>query len=184
MSDGIVAPHPPVTRALREVAAACKKAGMQVVDWVSSTTRRGRLPVLHYWKDVLSVLAEAEESALPLTEFIINEQPNAKGRRLCELWEISLQRSKYRTDYVRHWVNTANDDGREVDMILGPAYPGAAPPHDCARCWPYTSTWNIIDYPAAIFPLAMVSSDDEKDLSYVPMNALDKHNYDRYEKEI
>ncbi|KAI6765779.1 hypothetical protein HG530_006849 [Fusarium avenaceum] len=31
--DGVVQPHPPMTRALKEVAEACRKAGMEVVDW-------------------------------------------------------------------------------------------------------------------------------------------------------
>lgn len=31
--DGVVQPHPPMTRALREVAGACRRAGIKVVDW-------------------------------------------------------------------------------------------------------------------------------------------------------
>ena len=31
--DGVVQPHPPMTRALREVSEACRKAGMEVVGW-------------------------------------------------------------------------------------------------------------------------------------------------------
>lgn len=31
--DGVVKPHPPMLRALGVVAAACRRAGMEVVDW-------------------------------------------------------------------------------------------------------------------------------------------------------
>lgn len=96
MSDGIVSPHPPVTRALREVAAACRKAGMQVVDWASLDHDRAwditsGLYFPDGGKDVLNVLAEVQEPVLPLTHFIIKEQPNVKDRNLAELWQVREQ---------------------------------------------------------------------------------------------
>ncbi|KAL2414729.1 Acetamidase [Exophiala dermatitidis] len=184
-SDDIVCPHPPVTRALREVAAACKAAGMKVIDWVSLDHAKGwNITSGLYFPDggeeVLGLLKEAGESVLPLTKFIIEEQPNVKNRTQKELWNLCLERDRYRSLYARHWSDT-DQDGDEVDVILGPAYPGAAPPHDCARYWSYTSTWNLLDYPSVVFPVTKVSLEDHKDTSYSPKNVQDKYNYDLYE---
>ena len=72
----------------------------------------------------------------------------------------------------------------EVDVILCPATPSAAPQHDTARYWGYTSQWNLLDYPCAIFPASFVDQEkDRKDTSYVPRNHQDKYNADLYEPE-
>lgn len=93
MSDGVVTPHPPVTRALRDVAVACQKAGMQIVDWVSLDHKKAwEITSSLYFPDggktILNALAETQEPILPLTNFIIKEQPNVKERNLPELWNV------------------------------------------------------------------------------------------------
>src|SRR5690554_2646993 len=83
--DGVVQPHPPMTRALREVSEACRKAGMEVVDWDSESLNHAKgweiLSSL-YWTDggdeVLGLIKDSGEPVLPLTKFIIQEQPNVK----------------------------------------------------------------------------------------------------------
>lgn len=69
-------------------------------------------------------------------------------------------------------------------MILCPAIPGAAPPHECARYWPYTAHWNLLDYPAAVFPVTFVDPvKDKRDETYTPMNEQDRFNHDLYMAE-
>lgn len=97
--DDIVTPHPPVTRALREVSEACKLAGMDVVDWVSLDHGTGwEITSGLYFPDggeeVMSLLRDSGEPVLPLTDFIINQQPNVKNRNQKELWEVCLILSK------------------------------------------------------------------------------------------
>jgi amidase len=70
-----------------------------------------------------------------------------------------------------------------VDVILCPAGPGVAPKLDTAKWWGYTSQWNLLDYPALIFPVDKV--DVEKDTlkeAYEPRNEKDKYNWDLWEK--
>lgn len=91
--DGVVKPHPPTTRALREVAEACKKAGMTVVDWVPLEHDKAWDIVSRlYWPDggeeTRKVLAESGEPALPLTEWIMT-QPGVKKLSMQELWKVS-----------------------------------------------------------------------------------------------
>ena len=87
------------------------------------------------------------------------------------------------------WNSTAVDVGKDgsligaVDVILCPAGPGAAPPLDCSRYWSYTSQWNLLDYPALVFPVTMVNpAVDVRDDTYVPMNEQDRYNHDLCKK--
>ncbi|KAL2206341.1 amidase [Sarocladium strictum] len=186
--DGVVQPHPPITRALNEVADACRKAGMAVVDWDCETLdhRKGwEILSSLYWPDggeeMMNLLRETGEEILPLTKFIIEEQPSVKSLTQPELWERCAERDAYRTAYARAWNKTSEDDGQEVDVILCPASFGAAPPHGQSRYWGYTANWNILDYPGAVFPVTVVDSvKDIKDVTYTPKNEEDKFVYDMY----
>ncbi|KAH7163582.1 amidase signature domain-containing protein [Dactylonectria estremocensis] len=190
-SDGVVQPHPPMTRALKEVAEACRKAGMEVVDWDCEPLDHAKawdIISALYWPDggeeALGLMAEAGEPVLPLTKFIIQEQPTVKNHTQHELWELCVKRDEYRAAYARAWNETSAKDGKEVDVILCPPSFGAATPHDQSRYWGYTSHWNLLDYPGAVFPVTTVDpAKDPKDLSYVPKNDQDKFIYDMYSPE-
>lgn len=68
-----------------------------------------------------------------------------------------------------------------VDAILCPAGPGSAPPHDQSKYWSYTSQWNMLEYPAAVFPVTRVDPNvDTKDDDYVPINEKDRFNHHLY----
>ncbi|OAL38221.1 hypothetical protein AYO20_02673 [Fonsecaea nubica] len=187
-SDGVVKPHPPMIRALKMVADACKAAGMEVVDWEPyKHDKAWDIVSALYFPDggeqILAPLKEIDEPILPLTKFITEEQPNVKSLTMAEYWELCVERDNYRDEYAAHWSKTA-DSGKEVDVIICPATPGAAPLHETARYWPYTSQWNLLDYPAAIFPVTFVDVEkDKKEEDYVPMNEQDKYNHNLYEPE-
>ncbi len=187
-SDGVVKPHPPMIRALQIVADACKAAGMEVLDWEPYQHDKAWDIVSGlYLPDggemLLAPLKEVGEPVLPLTKFITEEQPNVKNRTMHEYWELCVERETYREDYAAHWSKTA-DSGKEVDVIICPATPGAAPLHETARYWPYTSQWNLLDYPAVVFPVTHVDVEkDKKEEDYVPLNKQDKYNHDLYEAE-
>jgi amidase len=67
---------------------------------------------------------------------------------------------------------------------LCPPYFGAASPHEQSRYWGYTAQWNLLDYPAAVFPVTTVDpAKDPKDVNYVPKNDEDKFVYDQYDPE-
>lgn len=209
--DGVVKPHLPMIRALREVSEACKAAGMQVVDWNSESMDHHKgweiLSGLFYpdgGRQVLGLLESAGEPILPLTNFIIKEQPNVKDLTIHEMWKVKLaslplddhvltqnvvqlcvEREAYRTRYARHWTSTADQDGREVDVILCPPAFGAATPHQQSRYWGYGAIWNLLDYPAVVFPVTTVDPfKDQKDETYVPKNADDQFVYDLYDPEV
>ncbi|KAF2103321.1 amidase family protein [Rhizodiscina lignyota] len=186
--DGVVKPHPPTTRALKEVAAACAAAGHKVVDWVPLDHAKGwdivsRLYFPDGGEAVLNLIHESGEPVLPLTEWIIN-QPGVKNLTMHEYWALCAERDQYRDDYAKHWAATADSSDGEVDVILCPVTPGAAPLHETSKYWPYTSQWNLLDYPGVVFPVTSVDvQKDGKEVGYTPMNEQDRWNYELYEPE-
>ncbi|RBQ73376.1 hypothetical protein FVER14953_01664 [Fusarium verticillioides] len=189
--DGVVMPHPPMTRALREVAAVCRKAGMEVVDWNCEGLDHGKaweIVSALYWpdggKEMLDILEETGEPALPLTKHILHEQASAKNRTCTEMMELNRERDSYRAMYCKAWSATATPTSREVDVILCPPSFGSAPPHEQSRYWGYTSQWNLLDYPGAVFPVTKVDpAVDVKDEGYVPKNDIDRFVWEMYDGE-
>lgn len=76
-----------------------------------------------------------------------------------------------------------NDDGQEVDVILCPPYFGAASPHEMSRYWGYSSIWNLLDYPAAVFPVTKVDPCIDKVANYQPTNHEDQFAHDLYDPD-
>ncbi len=95
--DGVVQPHPPITRALKEVATACRNAGMQVIDWNCEKLdhqKAWEITSALYWPDggreALEFLDKHDDDLLPLTKWILQEQPSVKDLTQAELWEVSI----------------------------------------------------------------------------------------------
>lgn len=188
--DEVVRPHPPILRAMQDVADKLKAIDrVEVVDWK---------PYKHdvAWEIVSNLYfcdgAKQESEAInasgepwrPLSKFIIKENPNVNKLSVDDVWSWTSQREAYRSAYAQKWNETAtgtSDMGEPegmVDVILCPVGPGAAPPLDCARYWGYTAQWNILDYPALVFPVTKVDHNvDKVDEGYEPMNAKDEYNH-------
>lgn len=83
-----------------------------------------------------------------------------------------MEREAYRKEYAKIWNDTA------VDAILCPVGPGLAPKHESAKYWGYTSQWNLLDYPAIVFPVGRAHADvDWKERASNPMTDADKDNW-------
>jgi len=70
-----------------------------------------------------------------------------------------------------------------ADVILCPVGPSAAPKIDTSKWWGYTSQWNLLDYPALVFPVDKV--DVEKDSlkeNHEPRNEIDRFNWNLWEQ--
>ncbi|KAL9077583.1 MAG: hypothetical protein Q9157_003307 [Trypethelium eluteriae] len=183
-SDGVVKPQPPTTRALKEVTGSLKAVDeVELVEW---------LPWKHDYawdvttalyfcdggKDEKEIIDASGEPWLPLSNFIIKEQPHVEYRDVDSIWKWTAEREKYRAEYNKLW------NEREVDVILCPAGPGPAPPLNCSRYWGYTSQWNLLDYPALVFPVGQVDPGvDVQEKNFVALNDKDQYNHDLYEPE-
>ncbi len=63
-----------------------------------------------------------------------------------------------------------------VDVILCPFSASPAPPHETAHYWPYTSIFNLVDYPGAVFPTGIVVEEQDAEPARKYRNASDEEN--------
>ena len=189
--DNVVMPHPPITRALQSVVSRLKTIpNVSTVDWN---------PYLHdeawaiisslYYPDAgdedAAIMAESGEPWRPLTKWIIKENPCVRRLNMKEFYYWQEEREAYRKEYARVWNDTATSRNPEtdelegmVDVILCPAGPGVAPAHNTAKYWAYTSQWNLLDYPALVFPVDKVDVGlDKMAKGYEPMSGIDDDHW-------
>ena len=158
--DGIVRPHPTITRALKMAVKGLRTNDIEVVDFQ---------PHLHddAWAILASLyfpdggqadsehIAASGEPWRPLSTWIIKNNPCVKKLSVGELSYWLEEREAYRKEYAIHW----NKYG--IDALLCPVGPGAAPKHNTARYWNYTSQWNLLDYPGLVFPVTTIDRDQD-----------------------
>ncbi|ROV88735.1 hypothetical protein VMCG_10067 [Cytospora schulzeri] len=185
--DGIVKPHPPVTRALRHAAEKLKGAGVKVVDWAPYEHQRGwDIIAPLYFPDggqrYLNEFAKTGEPALPLTlhAFDFAKKSGKIPLSVGDNWALNYERERYRREHH------ALMKERGVDFILGPTYPGAGVLQGGAKYWNYTAIWNILDLPSSVLPsgLACDKAVDVKDEGYKPLNETDEEEWKAYDPEL
>jgi len=188
--DTVVTPHPPITRALNEVVSRLNSIpNIEIVDWK---------PYLHdeAWAIISSLyftdggaedaatIGQSGEPWRPLTKWIIKENPCVKKLTPQKLYYWQEEREAYRKEYAKVWNDTATGQNETgdlegmVDVILCPVGPGVAPAHNTSKYWGYTSQWNLLDYPAVVFPVSKV--DKEKDAlpgTFTPMTDVDEEHW-------
>ncbi|KAI0396049.1 amidase signature domain-containing protein [Xylariaceae sp. FL0594] len=188
-SDGVVRPHPPVWNALKSVIETLARSDrVELVEWKPEGHDRA-------WKFISSLYfcdGGAEEAAainssgepwMEMSKWIIKENPNVREHTIPTLWKAHQDRDNYRTQYAELW------NERDVDVILCPAGPGVAPKLNTARYWGYTSQWNLLNYPAIVFPTGtFVGGDktgggqDDYPENYEPISDADRYNYELWKK--
>ena len=187
--DCVVKPHPPIMRALQEVVEKLKAVqGIEVVDWkpYKHDEAWSIISSLYFCdggQEETAAIEASGEPWRPLSKFILKDNQSVKKLTVEEIWHWTMKREGYRTEYAKVWNDTATESGETgelegmVDVILCPVGPGAAPPLDCARYWGYTTQWNLLDYPALVFPVTKVDPTvDVVDQDYKPINEKDKYN--------
>lgn len=188
--DGVVKPHPPVVRALQEVVDKLKNVqSVEIVEWKPYKHDLAYIIISSLYfcdggQEEFAAVEASGEPLRPLSKFILKDNKSVKKLTVEEIWHWTLKRESYKTKYAEVWNHTATGTSKTgepegtVDVILCPVGPGAAPPLDCARYWGYTAQWNLLDYPALIFPVTKVNPEvDVVDQDYRPMNEKDEYNY-------
>lgn len=200
--DGVVKPHPPILRGIKTVVGALRNhPDIELIEFPPYRHDEAwRIISSLYFADggaeEVAAINASGEPMLPLSKFIITENPNVKALSVSETWKLGVQREEYKAAYTQHWnsvgtglagpdtlgaipeVHEEDEVDKMVDVILCPVGPGCAPPHDCARYWGYTSQWNLCDYPALVFPTGLhAGTEDAVEEGYVPRNDADRFNH-------
>lgn len=195
--DGVVVPHPPIRRSLEITKAALQKAGHKVVEWQPIKHRLLGDVARDIWnaasaEDFMITTSSTGEPIIATMELddadavTASFRPQSGGITAYKLWQVQKLRQNIRKEYLDHWNATASETGtgRPIDAIICPAAPFAAPPHGKNRYANYTTVWNSLDYPAAIFPVTTVDSTlDGKEPPHSFYDDFDKDVYELYDPE-
>ncbi|KAL3417551.1 acetamidase [Phlyctema vagabunda] len=190
--DGVVKPHPPITRALERVVKHLRTRGnVEVVEWKPYKHDEAWEIIANlYFSDggaqEMAAMASSHEPWRPLTTHILSPTHNThvQAHSVPSLWTAIVRRDAYRTAYATYWHEKYGD----VDVVLCPAGPSAAPKLDTARYWGYTSQWNLLDYPALVFPVDRVGASErangmgQQAGAYQPRNEKDAYNWRQWEE--
>ncbi|TDZ41089.1 putative amidase [Colletotrichum trifolii] len=181
--DGVVHPHPPVTRAMEASVQKLKAAGVKVVDFEPyQHAEAAEIINAMYFPDAAAtqreILAEGGEPVAPLTEWAFNYS-KSEPLSIRENWELNVRRDALRDGYHRVMKE------RGVDFILCPAYVGAAARLGEAQYWHYTTIWNMLDQPSVTFPtgLKVDPKVDVIEKDYRPRSEEDEREYKKYTPE-
>lgn len=176
--------HPPVKKNLYDAVELLRKAGHIVVE-ISNHPNFDDT-----WRTAFvqfSVQVEGEKNPLqpffdagePLIESLGQSGIDHYVPKLADtLKEVvgSLRETKKMKEQW-HDVFCKN----KLDILLAPVAPSTAPPHDTYGIAPYTSMWNLVNYPSLVIPYGITSEDYEEDLSRYPAHL--KGIYAHYDNE-
>lgn len=93
-----------------------------------------------------------------------------------ELFELVSKKNEIKNK----WIDLFNE--HDLDVILAPGAPHTASPHDDFGIAPYTTVWNLVDFPAMVIPFGAVDKEidqyDDVKIDYCPCTAPS------YDKEV
>ncbi|KAL5360321.1 amidase signature domain-containing protein [Aspergillus floccosus] len=185
LDDGVVKVHPPIERALRELASRLEKEGHEVITWDTSDHQECIKLMDEYYtadgcEDILRDVGAAGEPMIPHVQALANR---AKAISVYEYWQLNKEKIALQRKYLNKWNATRSPSGRPVDVLLSPTTPHPAIPHRTLRWVGYTKIWNLLDYPAVTFPVDEVKEDiDQLPVGdYQPRNELDAWNWNLYD---
>ncbi|KAM5529583.1 amidase [Fusarium oxysporum f. sp. phaseoli] len=189
--DGVVAPHPPVKRALRIVTNTLEKLGHQIIRWTPSSHELGVRLALTAWiydggVDVHHHMGLAHE---PIPDVLARTYGTKPLRQFnaSEIHRNNVLLREWRKAYLDYWSSTSNltGTGRPVDAVICPVAPFCAVRPTKYHYYGYSVWPNATDYTAGSFPVTLANKRvDTKDESYQPINDIDRKVYDDYDAEI
>lgn len=181
--DGVVAPHPPIKQAIEKTRAALLAAGHEVVDYTPLDHQASwdlivKLYFLDGGAEYFATMAESGEPPIPSFSWIVGHTEGRPPYSIAEMFALNAEREKIRALAHAHWNATASKTttGRPVDVILTPVSATLAPPHDSVRWWGYSSHWNLLDYPAAVFPVGQLRASEWKEPATAPNSVSPPRN--------
>lgn len=177
--DGVVKPQPPILRAIEIVKEKLSKLdNVEIFEYEPYNHAKtleilGALYFEDGGEDTRNTLKDTNE---PICEQTTWALAGVKNLTIHEQWHWNLEKQKYRKEYLKHWSKFG------ADAIIAPVYPGPAVKHRTAKYWGYTCQWNLLDYPAIVFPVTKVDPNlDVPDTKYVPINELDEYVHQQYD---
>ncbi|CAH1242951.1 FAAH [Branchiostoma lanceolatum] len=132
------------------------------------------LTMSYFWRKVVGVLLK------PISPRMSRIQSHRLLRTIYDLWQRLVEREEYVREFLAAWEEA------DIDVLLCPAtpmpaftYKGAPSLYETAT---YTSIFNLLNFPAGVVPVTMVTEEDDRLLDdYI---GSDNDIFDRYVRQV
>jgi amidase len=188
-SDGIVKPHPPVSRAIEMVKEALEAHGHQTIQWEPPNHKESAFlhPAFTEADGAVDVMERTALSGEPLVPEIQDEFTDAPDPiPVTEYYNLTMRLQDFRAAYAAYWASTQSQTstGRAVDAFVMPVAPHAAPRPGKIYHYTYTSIINTLDYCSVVIPVTTANRRlDAAEKHYRPLNEVDRQTWEAYEPE-
>ncbi|KAF4332815.1 general amidase [Fusarium beomiforme] len=186
MDDGVVRPHPPITRTLRDAVEALKLEGHEIVEWNTELHEECiRTMDLFYaadgGEDIRQDISKAGEPFIPHVKRLVNR---GKAISVYEYWKLNKKKWDLQQGYLEKWNSIQSATGRKADILLMPVMPHTAVRHGGCGWVGYTKVWNVLDYTAMVIPGGTTKSEDaDVPFSYPARGPEDEWNQELWNKD-
>ncbi|KAI6760667.1 hypothetical protein HG530_009527 [Fusarium avenaceum] len=177
--DGVVKPHPSISRVIEDAVAALVADGHELVQWKPEFHAECIEVMDAYFtvdggEDIRREVEAGGEPFIPAVERLLNR---GKPISVFDYWQLNKRKRELQQAYLEKWNNTISAKGKTVDAIIMPALPHSAVPHRSIRWVGYTKVWNLLDYTALVIPGGYVEPQDlEAKCDHEPRNEMDEGN--------
>lgn len=172
--DGIAELLPPVRQVMSEVVQKLKSRGSKVIDidakrFKDCQTLANKFFSAEGGHHLLSLIEQTGEPLIPwLRSRIKRKQPIS-----LDSWrDLLAQRAELQHDWLAYWKGP---DGEDIDAMICPVAPHPVPPIDKWNTMSYTSSFVLLDYPAASLPVRNIKREDlEEEMTAEVLGPWDK----------
>ncbi|KAM0545014.1 hypothetical protein ACHAPJ_011524 [Fusarium lateritium] len=163
MDDGVVRPHPPITRALRDAVEALKREGHEIIEWNTDLHEQCIRTMDQFYtvdggEDIRQDVSKGGEPFIPHVKRLVNR---GKAISVYEYWGLNKRKWQLQQAYLEKWNSIRSPTtGRKADILLMPPMPHTAVRHGGCGWVGYTKVWNVLDYTAMVIPGGRVKAED------------------------
>jgi amidase len=177
-TDGLITPLPPIAKVVDEMVQKLRQSGQEVFEIDAAAFKKCQslanaffgIDGGNYMFDLL------EETSEPLINWLSTRLKRKPPTTLPNLVDIHVKKIALETEMLKIWRDPKT--GRTVDAIICPVAPHPTPPIDRWNGASYTSSFVLLDYPAATLPVReFKESDLEGEIpAGEPLGSWDKVN--------
>jgi len=175
--DGIVAPCPPVKRAIEQVVDLVQSLGHKVVEWKPPSHAHlqdiiNRAFSFDGGRDAKEAFELSGENPAPQIMIGMGEQYNAT-----QIMQTMVQKREACKAYMEYWNSTVDQTGtgRPVDAIISPLAPFPAARKNAYTYYGYSFFVNLLDYTSVVVPVTKADKNIDKEYTtFEPLNDEDK----------
>lgn len=195
-TDGVATPHPPIANFLTSTVSLLKQSpDIEVVEMDIT-------PLLSKCQRLFNAITGTDGGAHmfdlleatnePLSPWLQTRIRRGKVANLEKVRDLHAEKAKMQTDFLKIWNReggfwkddkSAGEEVQEVDILICPVAPHTTPPVDAWNTASYTSSFVLLDFPAATLPVRKLRLNDlQGEVEGDVLGSWDKANREMWKK--